>query len=507
MADKDMDFLKENDEVTVSAIQSENKGKKQPFFKSRGFKYGSLATAATVLVIVAVIAANFVLSSLSDRYSWSLDFTSTGVYEISDATKEAVNSLDPSVEINVTVFYKESEYPSYLSETVKRFANLSDSIKLSYVDPVVNPAALTQYGAEYSIEQGSVVVSAGDRVRVFGVDDYLVTDTESGAVSVNLEERLAAGVLFVTKDEVPVVYFLNGNGEKGYDALKTMFANNGAEVKDINLMKDTTGFDPNSKLMVICSPMSDYSDAEIRLIDDFLNNNNELGRNLMYFSSTDSVQLPNLEKYLREWGVEFNRDMVLDAKYCVGTTPYMVIPEFTTESISDTGATISTVTSPIAPNARSINLLFDENVLYKTQSLMSSIPESSYSKDTSVVTTTWDKADSDKSGPFDLSVLSTKYKYINNVQVQSYLLASGSVDMLDSSILTYSGNGEYLMQIYKIMVNEQDDTILAARKSLSSKVAAIPSDKVMTMTVIVLVVLPLICLLIGLIVYIRRRFM
>ena len=193
----------------------------------------------------------------------------------------------------------------------------------------------------------------------------------------------------------------------------------------------------------------------------------------MYFSSTDAVSVPNLEKYLREWGIEFANDMVLDSEYCVGTTPYMVIPQFSTEEIMNTGTVPSTVTSPIMPNSRSVNLLFAENTMYKTQSLISTFEESSYSKDKSVVSSTWDRQDADKSGPFSLAALSMKYKYLNNVQVQSYVMASGSVDMLDGNILTYSGNGEYIMQLYKLMVNEQDDTILAAQKSTSSTVVTL----------------------------------
>ena len=86
-------------------------------------------------------------------------------------------------------------------------------------------------------------------------------------------------------------------------------------------------------------------------------------------------------------------------------------------------------------------------------------------------------------------------------------MASGSVDMLDGNILTYSGNGEYIMQLYKLMVNEQDDTILAAQKSTSSTVVTLSKNQTLTMTLIVLVILPVICLIVGLAVYIRRRFM
>ena len=53
-------------EIIVSANETETK-KKTSFFRSRGFKYGSLATALTAALIVLVIAANMVLSLILIR--------------------------------------------------------------------------------------------------------------------------------------------------------------------------------------------------------------------------------------------------------------------------------------------------------------------------------------------------------------------------------------------------------------------------------------------------------
>lgn len=496
------------EEITVSAVSGDTKkSNKGGFFKSRSFKYGTMATAITAALIIVVIAANMVFSVLTDSYSWALDFTSTGMYEISDASRQVVDSLKEDVKIEVTVFFDETKYPYYCSEPIKRFCNLSDQITYTYIDPEKNPSALKQYGSEYNVQEAAVVVKSGDRVRVFNYNDYFQLDDETGSMHIYLEEKLAAGVLFVTKEVIPVVYFLNGHGEEGYESFKNLFANNGVDVKEINLMTDAVEFDHRSKLMVICNPTRDYSDTEIRIIDDFLNNDNNYGRNVMYFSSTEAEELPNIEEYLKIWGIEFNDDLVLDSQYRVGNYPYLVIPEFTTETIMNTGATVSTVTSPIISYSRSIKRLFEENSIYKTQSLINSIDETSYSKSTDAVTSTWDKEENDKSGPFDLSVLSMKYTYRNNVQVQSYLLATASSDMLTEEYLTYTGNGEYLMQLYKLMANEKDDTILAAQKSSSSTVAVIDGTQTNVMTAVVLGIIPCIFLIVGLIVYIRRRFL
>lgn len=496
------------DEITVSAVGSEKKpAKKQKFFKTRGFKYGTVATVMTALVIVVVIAVNMVFSVLTDSYSWAIDFTSTGMYDISDETRQVVNSLDPSVEIEVTVFYDETSYPYYLSEPLKRFSNLSESIKIKYIDPEKNPSALTQYGNEYNVEEGAVVIKNGDRIRVFNVSDYYSVDSDTGSIYIYIEERLAAGTLYVTRENIPVVYFLTGHGEDGYQNLMNLIANNGADVKEINLLTDKEEFSENAKLMVICNPTRDYSTEEIRKISDFASNDNLFGKNIMYFSSTDAVELPNIESFLKTWGIGLNDDIVLDtADNTFQNFQNALLPTFTTEEIMNTGATISTVTTLLAPNARSITKLFPEDNLYKTQSIIST-SDTSYSRASDAINQDLERDPTDKSGPFDIGVLSMMYKYVNNIQVQSYLMACGSVDMIESNYFTYTGNGEMFMQLYKLMMDEQDDTILAAQKATSSSVATISSSQANTMMVVTVIVIPALFLILGLVIYIRRRFL
>lgn len=498
------------DEITVSAMEQDKAptpAKKQKLFKSRKLKYGTLATAMIALVIVVVIAANMVLSALSDRFSWALDFTSTGLYDISEETQEVINSIDPSVEIEITVFYDENTYPHYIAEPVKRFANLSDNITVSYIDPEKNPASLTKFGTEYNVEAGAVVINNGDRVRVFNVADYFTVDEETGSMYIYIEERLAAGLLYVTKENIPVVYFLTGHGEEGYANLMSAIANNGADVEEINLLSDAPEFDDDSKVMVITNPTRDYSESEIRVIEDFLSNNNEYGRNVMYFSATDSLELPNLENFLATWGIEYADDIVLESEnYSMQNYPNQLLPSYTEEEIMNTGSTLSTVAALYAPNARSINTLFTESNVYKTQPIVLSSSES-YSRDSSIVNQTYDRVDTDKSGPFNLAVMSMKYKYINNVQHQSYVLACGSTAMIQSDYFNYSGNVELFMQLYKLMVDEQDDTILAAQKSSSSSVASITSTQSDIMLAVTVFIIPIVIIVIGLVIFIRRRFL
>ena len=227
----------------------------------------------------------------------------------------------------------------------------------------------------------------------------------------------------------------------------------------------------------------------------------------MFFSSTDAVELPNIESFLKTWGIGLNDDIVLDtADNTFQNFQNALLPAITTEEIMNTGTTVSTVTTLLAPNARSLTKLFSEDSLYKTQSVIST-SDTSYARASDAINQDLERDPTDKSGPFDIGVLSMMYKYVNNIQVQSYLLACGSVDMVESNYFTYSGNGEMFMQLYKIMMDEQDDTILAAQKASSSSVATISSSQANTMMVVSVIVIPALFLILGLVIYIRRRFL
>ena len=120
-------------------------------FKSRKFKYGSVATGLTVAFVAVVVMINVIFSLLADAYSWKLDMTSYDLYSLSDSTKQTVRSLVKNEKIKLTIMYKEDEYPEQFRETVKRFAALSENLDYSFIDIDVNPAAMSEYGEEYNI--------------------------------------------------------------------------------------------------------------------------------------------------------------------------------------------------------------------------------------------------------------------------------------------------------------------------------------------------------------------
>ncbi len=480
------------------------------FFKSRKFKYGSVATGLTVAFVAVVIIINVIFSLLADTYSWKLDMTSYDLYSLSDSTRQVVNSLTADQKIKLTVMYAEDEYPDQFKETFKRFVNLSENITIEYVDPDVNPQILTSFGSEFSIEEGAVVVQNGDRIRVVAFSDMYEQDNSSYNVTYKTEECLTSAVLYVTKAEIPLVYFVTGHGETGYDSFMNLIANNGADVQEVKLSQLST-FDEMARVMVICGPTMDYSEAEIYKLQQFLANDYNYERDLFFFSNPEAPSLPNLEGLLAEWGLALGHDLVLESDAYTASTyansteevPRYLIPSYTEAEVS--GVKITTDYLSVVPSASSVNLLFDAQDITETAALLTT-SEESYAKSSDAVNT-YEKAEGDAEGPFNLAAIGTRYRYQDNVAIESHVFAAGSVEMLQPTYMTYNGNSGFLFEVYKMMVGETENELVGTTKTAASTYMTLSTEAIRWGSIIFIVLIPGIFLVIGVVVYIRRRFL
>ena len=88
------------------------------------------------------------------------------------------------------------------------------------------------------------------------------------------------------------------------------------------------------RLIVINNPQTDFittndgSDvSEIEKIDRFLD---KFG-SLMVFMSPDVKALPDLEEYLEEWGIKFERSLIRDVSNSVSVDGFSLVANYPTE--------------------------------------------------------------------------------------------------------------------------------------------------------------------------------
>lgn len=464
-----------------------------------------LSSGSVALGIAAVILVNLIFGNLNDRFDWNIDLTESGMYSISDDTDKALNEL--SDEVDITVLLSEDElaensYGSYVQTLMKKYAERSDKIKISYIDPYKNPSAVESYSdLADDVSEGSIIVQSGDSSKVLNLIDFYETETDSSTYSYYVsafkgEGTLTSAILSVTSEDTPSAYILQGHNESVSTSFTDMLETSGYTVDTLNLTEKD--IPDNTSMLVISLPQDDYTEDELNTLDDFVKN----GGDLLVFTGTDSPSgLDNLYAYLQEWGIAVNGDMVLDSDYNISDARYIL------SSIADTDYTSALDSKSdqviVTPNARSLTVGLDSDVSDRTVETILTSRDTSYARTTEDGATydSYDKQSSDTDGSFDLAAVAS---YTGNESGGQVLVCSSALMMTDQLMeSTTLLNKDFLSSTISEM---QPDVELVSIDSKSMSAEPLTLSSTATYVVFVfLVFIPLFLFVYGILIFFHRR--
>ena len=317
---------------------------------SRKLRYGGLATVLTALIIAIVIIVNVIFGALAQKFMWYLDMTPDLVFTLSNecitlirdgdekfkessrspvqmvddirAQKLAEDpSFDPkSLMINI-IFCTDADtirddtYQRLVYNTALQLqAEFPDHINVETRNIIRNPSSVSKYKINSStqITTSDVIIEFGTESRIKQQRQFFTFDTATSTTpwAYNGEYAFASAILAVTRAETPVAYLTVGHGETYSEGFIQTLKDAGFEVKeDFNLATDEIKED--CRLIVISDPVNDLlvpnglsNVDEVSRLADFLDSKNSL----MVFMDPETPRLNNLEDFLDEWGINFNRD-------------------------------------------------------------------------------------------------------------------------------------------------------------------------------------------------------
>ena len=258
--------------------------------KSRTAAYGMNAFVLVIVFLGILIYTNII----SVRHNHRFDFTSSGIFTLAPQTEKIVANLPR--EVLMTAFFQtESPTKAAFKNLIDGYTNLSDKIKLSFVDPDKNPAITKQYGVT---TYGTIVLESGK---------------QETKVQNPKEESLTNAILKVTKDEKKTIYFLEGHGEQdidstegqGYSATKQALEKDGFAVQKLLLLQ-TAKVPDNADALVIAGPEKAIHPQERKALEDFLNQGGSI------FLLLDPQTNAGLDSFLNRWGISVQDDIVID---------------------------------------------------------------------------------------------------------------------------------------------------------------------------------------------------
>lgn len=477
--------------LTAQSVQ-----KRRYSISVKSLRMGAYSLVTVIAAIAVAVLLNLLIGGLPSKYI-TFDVTANRLYSLSEETVNMLETLEE--DISIYVISGESTQDATLAKTLEQYGGLSEHIKISYVDPMVNPNFHTRY-TDSSISRNSLIVAGGKRSKVVDYSTIYETSVDyttysSSVTGYDGEGRITSAISYVISDDMPKMYIMEGHGELG---LETDFydtvAKANIEYESINLLQYEE-IPEDAECIVINAPTSDFSQDDTDKVLRYLENG---GNALLITTWTGAEDMTNFHKILEYYGVSVADGMVLEGeadRYY--QNPFYLLPNVEYDEVTS-GIADSFVFVPYAQGLRLPDET-DGNLMY-TPLLTTS--EAAYARTDINNTTDYAKKEGDAAGPFTLGVKAVKTKEDSE---STALIYSSENIFTDAADVMVSGANMRLFADSLGALAEETAGVTVPAKSYGIDYLTIPQSDIVTIGLTITVMIPLAVLLTGFIVWFRRR--
>lgn len=463
-------------------------------------KNGSYSVVLSVIFVVIIVVVNLIVDAFPSTYT-ELDVSDQQLFSIGDQTKDFLKELDKDVTIyQIAQSGSEDEV---VSKLLQKYEEASDHIKVEKKDPVVNPKFTSEYTDE-EVSSNSLIVVCGDRSKIVDYNNIYESSMDYTTYSYTTsgfdgEGQITSAISYVTSDNLPVLYTLDGHGEKSLDStLQEDIEKANIEIKSLNLLTEES-VPEDADCLMINSPSTDISEDERDAIIEYLEN----GGKAMIFSDYTEGSMDNFDAVLENYGVERVDGIVIegDAQHYAMQMPYYLLPDVgSAEAVSDFSSQGYFVLAPYAQGIRQLDNVRDTLTI---ESLLTT-SDDAYSK-TDLNTETLEKTDEDIDGPFDIGVsITEEVDDDKTTQIVYYSTAN----LMDSQInqMVAGGNEQMITESLNWMCStDETSTISIPSKSLEVSYLTVTAYDAAYWKICVMGLIPGVFLVVGFVVWLKRR--
>lgn len=447
----------------------------------------SIITSAIVIAIAVIVVAIFEL--LPANYT-KLDTTNTGMFTLSQQTKDLLAELDKNVDIKLIATPGGED--EYITKLLDCYKSASPKVKVETVDPVMHPTFASQYTSE-QITSNSLIILYGDKSRYISWDKIYTRDYTTGAAVFNGEGEITGAISLLSSNSECIVYTLQGHGESMIDPnLQEQIANQGYTLKELNL--NTVDRVPeDAAVVLIYSPGNDLTDEEFVKLANYAYNEGDV------FLVTDYIKkdFPNFSKYTELFGLKQATGVIFEGNpnYCLSNYRHYLLPQIMEHEI----------TIPLLIGGYDLVMPITQGIMQKATlpegaqvNEVLSTSDRAYLKTDLDKMQSMEKEDSDKDGPFSIAATAER-SGASLVWVTSSYAFNAEYNEMSAG----ANNNFFINCLSWAADNETGISLLPKR--LSGDKLKIPATVSTLLTITFIAVIPLIFVIIGIIVLVRRR--
>jgi ABC-type uncharacterized transport system involved in gliding motility auxiliary subunit len=450
---------------------------------ARQARYGATATLYT-LVVLAILA---LINWLGYRYNKTFDTTSNKQFTLSQETKKIVKNLKTDATI---VYFDKSSNFDQAKGILDRYKNLSPKIKVDYIDYQKQPTLARAYGLRYP---GTAYVEIGQRREE----------------AKSLTEEGITGAFVKDLKGVRKVCFVSGSGEHplddtsstGLSQFKTFLDRDNYEAQSITLL-DKTQVPKDCNVLVIAGPELTYTPNEVNAIKNYVQNG---GRAMFLidppldFGHEHISPNTDLAKLLQSWGITLDDDLVLEENpmaQLFGFGPEIpLVHNYESQPIvDDLKDTFTGFPVVRSLEVKSTDKTTDEKLFSTTGNAIATIH---------LNTNEVNPADpSNKKGPFVLGAAGTYNT--GNPSDPGRFVVIGSSGFLDNSMIGFQANRDLALNAVN-WLSSDEDLISIRPKQTQDRRLVVNQAQMNTFFYVDIIAIPLIVIVAGVAIFLKRR--
>ena len=535
------------DNNTANATPKENKkvkkvrkAKKVKKLKNQALlRKGGFSIAITAAVLAGIILFNVLVGALSDRFVLEFDMSAEKENSMSEENIDYIKGLETEIEIIVCAtpddyvegymdYYAQKLYSitgdatDYYKQTITlldKYPAYNDKIILNYVD--TQASEFTEISSKYSNESlsyGDIIVSCteNEHYKIVGFEDIYELSEDTNYASYgysantvsgnNVETAVTSAIAYVTSDRIKKVALLTGHSKQDYTSdYQTLLKDNNYE---ITVVSDSMigGISKEYDAVIIPAPTTDFLGSELEVLSEFLDNDGKLGKGLIFFADASAPYLTNFYDFLEEWGITVGEGVLFEtnSQNYMPDDP-MTMGTYPTSSDNDiTKGMNFCITGYNVP----ITTAFETEGRITVTSLMST-PESVVAAPVGTATN-WTGADEYEKQSYSSVVQSEILNYdSDNNELKSYVFAFSSVEFIYSTYNEQSSvsNKNMTFAAAEQAVGAEDTGISFISKTITNESFedSVTEASLRVMRTIFMIVFPIVCVVIGIYIFIRRK--
>ncbi len=469
---------------------------------TRRITFGANVALSIILVFALVVMANWI----AKKYPKSYDFVQTSnLYKISDKTKNILNSLNQKVEFFVFSNPQDSELYSKIQRLLKAYKNVSPNVEFTMVDPVRDINKVRLLARDLNVEEpDTVVVKIGENKKVLTEMDmadfkFRHNDYTGGQIKdmkqFKAEQAFTSAILELINPKKIYAKFTVKHGEKNIFGYK----DNGMSEAKRYLLRDNITAEPielvslseitNCDVLVIAGPTRKFLPNEVNLIRNYLNNG---GRAMVML---DPEVKSGLAPLLKEYNIKIGDDIVVDPERQI---PSLSPIQLVVGLYADHPITQKLKTFTIFPIARSVSIINEKNKVYKARELAVTSGRGWGETDTDSEKFKFDLK-TDNEGPMSVAVI------VENKKTGMRLATFGDSDFATNRDLSKGANKDFFLNTMNWLVKREILISIGPKTIAEMKRLNFNAFQLKMITLVVIVAVPLASVVVGFIVYLRRK--